>query len=118
MKWCTLSFDKKGIFVYWSWCSSYWSGDFDDGESYDLDIPFDWWAKSWEDAKKDFDNTSPSFIIPFFFAYLFLGVQTIIAIIKRKRSGKKIWQQEQDFFASHYWDDELNDWVEKKEIEK
>ena len=106
MKWCTLSFDKKGIFVYWSWCTSYWSEDFDCGESYDLDIPFDWWAKSWEDAKEDFDNTSPSFIMPFFFAYLFLGVQTIISIIKRKRTGKEILQ------------DVLNDWVEKKEIEK
>ena len=70
------------------------------------------------DAKEDFDNTSPSFIIPFFVAYLFLGIQTIFAIIKRKRTGKEYWQQEQDFFASHYWDDELNDWVEKKEIEK
>lgn len=85
MKWCTLSFDKKGIFVYWSWCTSYWSEDFDDGESYDLDIPFDWWAKSWKDARDDFDATSPSFIMPFFFAYLFLGIQTIIAVIKRKK---------------------------------
>jgi hypothetical protein len=79
-----------------------------------LDIPFDWWAKSWEDAKEDFDNTSTSFIIPFFFAYLLLGVQTIIAVIKRKKMGKEFCQQEQDFFAGHYWDDKLNDWVEKK----
>ena len=56
--------------------------------------------------------------MPFFVAYLFLGIQTIISIIKRKKAGKEFCLQEQEFFASHYWDDELNDWVEKKEIEK
>lgn len=113
MKWCTLGFDKKGVFVYWSWCSSFWSEDFDSGEYYHLDMPFDWWAKSWKEAKEVFDDTYHTIIVPFFIAYLFLGVQTIIESIKRKRMSKTATEAEFKFFRTHYWDDDLNDWVEQ-----
>ena len=111
MRWCTLSFDKKGIFVYWSWCNGVWSDDFDYGESYDLAMQFDWWAKSWSEAKEDFDNTSPSFIMPFFMAYLFLGVQTLVEIIRLKNMPDP-GEQEREFFRTHIWDG--NDWVLKE----
>lgn len=73
---------------------SIYDEDGDNGEEYHLDIPFDWWAKSWEEAKEDFENVYHPIVLPWFMAYLFLGVQTIIHIIKRKKWYKQVKKEE------------------------
>lgn len=87
MKWCTLNWDKKGrLFVYWSYMyGSIYDECYDNGEEYHLDMPLDWWAKSWEEAKDDFENVYHPIVLPFFMAYLFLGVPTLIHMMKRKK---------------------------------
>ena len=94
MKWCTLNWDKKGLFVYWGWCSDYigesYDYDCDDGVSYHLNIPFDWWAKSWEDNKDNWEYVYHPIILPWFIAYIFLGIPTIIDKIKEHKKYAKL----------------------------
>lgn len=106
MKWCTLNWDKKGLFVYWSYMyGSIYDENYDNGEEYHLDIPFDWWAKSWEEAKEDFESVYHPIVLPWFMAYLFLGIPTIIHIVKRKKYIKQYKSEDYDLDYSEILND-------------
>ena len=81
MKWSIIGIDYKGIWVGWGWSDSW--GDADNGESYDLNMPRDWWQTSFKNARDNWDYHRGSFpiIVPSFIVYIVKPISSIKLII-------------------------------------
>ena len=85
MKWSVIGIDRKGIWIDWGWYDSW--GDADNGESYEFNMPKEWWQQSFDNAKDNWEYHKGflCLMIPSFLVYFIKPIATIKDFIRQAK---------------------------------